>query len=258
MIKYLVIIQARCGSSRLPSKVLKEIEGKTALEQMLGRVSMSKKIDEIIVATTIGVEDIPIVNLVSGLGYRVFVGSSGDVLDRYYQAARLVQPEYIIRLTADCPLFDWRVLDEAIDVLQPETDDLAMISETFPDGQDIEILRFSVLKKMWESAGLPSEREHVTQYVRNHKEQFVLQDFVCRLGNLNNERWTLDEADDLTMVRAVYNHFAPRTDFSMEEIYAYLQTHPEVRSINQGYIRNEGLLKSLAHDKAMDWQSHDF
>lgn len=247
--KYLAIIQARNGSSRLPAKVLKEIEGKTALEQMLNRVSRSSRIDEIMVATTIEKEDVPIVNLVSGLGYRVFVGSSGDVLDRYYQAARLIKPEYVIRLTADCPLFDWRVLDDAIDALQPETDDLAMLSETFPDGQDIEILRFSVLEKMWEAATLPSEREHVTQYVRNHREQFVLQDFVCKLGNLNDERWTLDEADDLTMVRAVYGYFAPRTDFSMEEIYAYLQTHPEVRSINQGYIRNEGLLKSLAYDK---------
>ena len=115
--KYLVIIQARCGSTRLPSKVLKNVEGKTVLEQMLNRVSRSTKVDEIMVATTINPEDLPIVNLVSGLGYRVFAGDSGDVLDRYYQAAKLIRPEYVIRLTADCPLFDWRLLDEAIDEL---------------------------------------------------------------------------------------------------------------------------------------------
>ena len=137
--KFLVIIQARCGSSRLPAKVLKDIEGKTALEQMLGRVSRSKNIDEIMVATTINREDLAIVKLVSGLGYRVFVGSSDDVLDRYYQAARLVQPEYVVRLTSDCPLFDWRLLDEAIDELDPESDDLCSYTETFPDGEDLEI-----------------------------------------------------------------------------------------------------------------------
>lgn len=247
--KYLVIIQARCGSSRLPGKVLKDISGRTALEQMLSRVSRSEKIDEIVVATTLNKEDIPIVNLVSGLGYRIFAGSSEDVLDRYYQAAKLIKPEYVIRLTADCPLFDWHVLDEAIDILLPKTDDLAMLSETFPDGQDLEIVRFSILEKVWKEAKLASEREHVTLYLRNHKEDFVVQDFTCKLGNLNSERWTLDEAEDLEMIRKVYAHFVPRTDFSMREIFDFLSEHPEIRAINQGFVRNEGLLTSLANDQ---------
>lgn len=246
---FLVIIQARCGSSRLPAKVLKEIEGKTALEQMLARVSRSSKIDEIIVATTINPEDIPIVNLVSGLGYRVFVGSSDDVLDRYYQAAKLIRPKYVIRLTSDCPLFDWRLLDEAIDELKDESDDLCSYTETFPDGEDLEIIRFTALERMWKEARLSSEREHVTLYVKNHPEIFKLQNYECKIGNLKDERWTLDEAEDLEMIRHVYRHFAPRTDFSMKEIYEYLQEHPEIRGINQKYIRNEGLLKSLANDK---------
>ena len=251
-VKYLVIIQARCGSSRLPEKVLKDIEGKTALEQMLTRVSRSTMVDEIMVATTINKEDIPIVNLVSSLGYRVFAGSSEDVLDRYYQAAKLIKPEYVIRLTADCPLFDWRVLDDAISELSSETDDMAMLSETFPDGQDLEIVRFSVLEKIWREAKLASEREHVTLYLRNHKDQFRVQDYVCKLGNLNSERWTLDEAEDLEMICAVYRHFAPKTDFSMKEIHEFLNSHPEVRAINQNFIRNEGLLKSLAKDRIVN------
>lgn len=249
--KYLAIIQARCGSSRLPGKVLSDISGSTALERMLSRVSQSEKIDEMIVATTLNKEDVPIVNLVSGLGYRVFAGNSGDVLDRYYQAAKLIEPEYVIRLTADCPLFDWRVLDDAIDVLAPETDDLAMLSETFPDGQDLEIVRFPVLEQVWRKAKLASEREHVTLYLRNHKKEFAVQDYACKLGNLNAERWTLDEPEDLEMIRRVYEHFLPRMDFSMEEIYAFLSKHPEIRGINQGLIRNEGLLKSLADDRVV-------
>lgn len=249
--RYLAIIQARCGSSRLPGKVLMDIGGKTALERMLDRVSMSQRVDEIIVATTMNKEDIPIVNLVSSLGYRVFAGSPGDVLDRYYQAAKLVKPDYIIRLTADCPLFDWRVLDEALEELLPGTDDLAMLSETFPDGQDLEILRFSVLQTMWEKAELASEREHVTLYTKNNKESFKIQDFTCKLGNLHAERWTLDEKEDLSMVREVYKHFLPRIGFSMKEVYEYLQTHPEVRNLNQHLIRNEGLLKSLEHDQVV-------
>lgn len=250
--KFLVIIQARCGSTRLPSKVLKKIEGKSALEQMLNRVSRSEKIDEIMVATTINLEDLPIVNLVSGLGYRIFSGSSEDVLDRYYQAAKLIRPEYVIRLTADCPLFDWRILDEAIDQLNDDSDDLCSYTETFPDGEDLEIIRFKVLEEMWQNARLASEREHVTLYVKSHPEIYKLQNYECKLGNLKDERWTLDESEDLEVIRAVYRHFAPRTDFSMEEIYRFMQEHPAVRELNRKYIRNEGLLKSLAEDRIVN------
>lgn len=246
--KFLVIIQARCGATRLPDKVLKMIQDKTCLEHMLNRVSRSKNIDEIIVATTINKEDIKIVNLVTSLGYRVFVGSSGDVLDRYYQCAKLIKPEYVIRLTADCPLFDYRVLDEAISELKPDTDYLTELSETFPDGQDIEIIRFPVLKEAWEKANLASEREHVTLYIRNHKDNYKLQDFVCKIGNLHDERWTLDEPRDFEMISKVYNHFLPNTDFSMKDIYEFLQLNQDIRLINNSIDRNEGLKKSLSND----------
>ena len=247
--KFLVIIQARNGSSRLPGKVLKKIKGKTCLELMLERVSKSKLINEVIVATTINSEDVPIVNLVSKLGYRVFIGSSEDVLDRYYQCAKLIKPEYVIRLTSDCPLFDWRVLDDAISELKPETEDLRMLSETFPDGQDLEIIKYDSLKYIWENAKLMSEREHVTLYVKNHIDEFKVQDFKCKLGDLNNERWTLDEPADFEMISNVYNYFLPNMEFSMEDIYKFLNEHLEIKNINSKIIRNEGLLKSLKNDK---------
>lgn len=246
--KYLAVIQARMGSSRLPGKVLKDIEGKTALERMLDRVSKSKFVDEVMVATTILEQDLDIVKTAAGLGYRVYAGSPDDVLDRYYQVARLIRPEYVVRLTADCPLFDWRILDEAISEMKNESDDLAMLSETFPDGEDLEIVRYEALEKAWKGARLASEREHVTLFIKNHPELFKLQDYKCKHGNMNSERWTLDEAEDLELIRSVYKHFSPRMDFSLEEIYEYLQENPEVREVNQKYIRNEGLKISLEND----------
>ncbi len=81
------------------------------------------------VVTTLNQEDIPLVHLVSGMGLRVFAGSSQDVLDRYYQAAKLIQPEYVIRITADCPVFDAALLDDAIEKLKPETDYMAALSQ---------------------------------------------------------------------------------------------------------------------------------
>lgn len=248
--KYLAMIQARCGSHRLPNKVLMDLCGKTVLERVIERVQKSKLIDEVMVVTSINPEDISIVKLVSGLNIRVFTGSSDDVLDRYYQAAKLLHPDYIIRITADCPVFDHELLDDAIKAMSDNSDYFGFISETFPDGLDLEIIKYSAFEKAWNEAKLASEREHVTLYIKNHPELFVIQDYKCQLGNLHNERWTLDEKVDYLFLMSVYNYFAKigNSDFLMEDILEYLNENPEIRGINSGIIRNEGLLISLKND----------
>lgn len=249
--RYLAIIQARCGSTRFPNKVLQDICGASAIERMLRRVSRSKRLDEIMVATTINHEDIEIIKTVSNLGFRTFVGSSNDVLDRYYQAAKLIKPDYVVRLTADCPLLDWRIIDKAISSMKPESDDLYMLTETYPDGEDVEIIRFEALERAWKEAKMASEREHVTIYIKNHPEKFNLQDFVYEGISMKEERWTLDEIEDLILIRKVYEHFMPNDDFSFNDIYKYLHENPEGKvawKINRKYSRNEGLAKSLRED----------
>ena len=110
--KYAAMIQARCGSSRMPNKVLKEISGKPELQWVIERVRRSRLMDEVIVVTSIEKDNLPLIKLCAELGVRVFAGSEEDVLDRYYQAAKLLKPEYVVRITADCPLFDWRYRGE--------------------------------------------------------------------------------------------------------------------------------------------------
>lgn len=248
--QYLVIIQARCGSSRLPGKVLMKLAGKTALEWVIERVSRSRYVDEVMVATTINHEDIPIVKLVSGLGLRVFCGSSDDVLDRYYQAAKLVMPEYVIRITSDCPLIDSELLDDAIEKMTPENDYCWAASETLADGLDIEILKFEALQRAWKEAKLQSEREHVTLYLKNHPEIFNTYDYICPFANLHDERWTLDEDRDFAFLERVFNELTTyKIDyFSAQYVYSWLNDHPEIREINRGIPRNEGLQISLQND----------
>ena len=135
--KYLVMIQARCGSTRLPNKVLKDLCGKPALQRMIERVQKSRMIDEVMVITSIEKNNLPILRLCSDLGVRVGVGSENDVLDRFYQTAKLLKPEYVIRLTADCPCFDATLLDQAISELEPDSDYMGMLSESFADGLDL-------------------------------------------------------------------------------------------------------------------------
>lgn len=249
--KYLVLIQARCGSSRLPNKVLANIAGKTDLQWVIERVRRSKCIDEVMVITSIERNNLPLIKLCTELDTRVFVGSEEDVLDRYYQAAKLLNPEYVVRITADCPMFDWRYLDMAIEQMDENTDYLAELTESFPDGLDIEIMRFSSLCEAWREADLKSEREHVTQYIRKHPEKYVLKNLECPIKGIGSKRWTLDEDRDYEMISKVYEHFVSKRkeDFVTEDILEFLSCNPDIENINSDIERNEGLKKSLSEDE---------
>ncbi len=250
--KYLALIQARCNSARLPGKVLKDLCGKPVLSRMAERVRKSRLLDEVIVITSISKSNLPVLSLCSGTGIRVGIGSEEDVLDRYYQTAKLLRPEYIVRLTADCPCFDAELLDDAITRLNPDTDYCAMISETYPDGLDFEIIKFSALEKSWKEAVHSYEREHVTQYILRHPDLFSLQDYVCPIGNLGSHRWTVDEPEDFELVFRIFQHFLyeeNKEDFHYQDILRFLEQNPEIARINQHYRRNEGLQKSIAEDR---------
>lgn len=251
---YLALIQARCGSTRFPNKVLADLSGKPDLQRVIERVGRSRLVDEVMVITSIEKNNLPLIRLCAELGTRVFVGSEDDVLDRYYQAARLLCPEYVIRITADCPLFDWRYLDMAIEQMEPDTDYLAELTESFPDGLDIEIIRYSALAESWREATLKSEREHVTQFIRKHPERYRLKNLECPIPGIGSKRWTLDEDKDYEMISRVYQHFIStgREDFVTEEILAYLREHPETEALNMDIRRNEGLKKSLENDCIVD------
>ena len=251
---YLVLIQARCGSSRLPNKVLKEFSGKTDLQWVVERVKRSQLVDEVMVITSIERNNLPLIKLCSEFDTRVFVGSENDVLDRYYQAAKLIQPRYVIRITADCPMFDWRYLDMAIESLDEQTDYLCEADNQFPDGLDIEIIRYEALVEAWDKADMLSEREHVTLYIRNHPEKFNIKKIECPIQGIGNKRWTLDEDEDFELISKVYEHFVKdgKEDFVTEDILRFLEENPELEKINSMYARNEGLSKSLREDRKVE------
>ena len=253
--KYLVMIQARCGSTRLPNKVLKDLCGKPALERMIDRVRRSKKVDEVMVVTSIEKNNLPILKLCSEIDVRVGIGSENDVLDRFYQTAKLLRPEYVIRLTADCPCFDAELLDLAIEGLDEDTDYCGMTSESFADGLDLEIMKFTALERAWREANHAFEREHVTQYIVRHPEIFKLQNFESPIGYFGNHRWTVDEPEDFELVSKIYEHFIgtdTKENFNYKDILSFLNDHPEIVAINKMYTRNEGLEKSIREDHIVD------
>lgn len=253
--KYLGMIQARCGSTRLPNKVLKDLCGKPALQRMIERVQRSELVDEVLVVTSIEKNNLPILRLCSDLGVRVGIGSENDVLDRFYQTARLLRPEYIIRLTADCPCFDAELLDLALRDMDEDIDYCGMLSESFADGLDLEIIKFNALEKSWKEAVHSFEREHVTQYIIRHPELFNLKDFKSPIGYFGNHRWTVDEPEDFEVVTKIYDHFLSTEigdRFGYKDILVYLKEHPEIEKINKQFTRNEGLEKSIKEDHIVD------
>lgn len=248
----LAIVQARSSSSRLPGKVLKPILGRPMILHELDRLRRSKCIDKIVLATSKEESDDVLAEVVAASGFEVYRGNLDDVLDRYYQCAIMHQPGHVVRITGDCPVIDWRIVDEVIEKHLADGNDYTVTTERFPDGLDTEVVRFSALEKAWKDARMQSEREHVTPYIRNHAELFNLGRIDCD-QDLTGMRWTVDEPQDFELVRQMFERLYPsNADFSMQDILQLLAEKPEMTSINQGILRNEGFLKSLREDREIE------
>lgn len=257
--KILAIIQARAGSTRLPGKVLKDLAGKTVLERVIERVKASKLINDVVVATTVNKEDLAIVKLCSDNNVSIFCGSEDDVLDRYYQAARLFGADHVVRITSDCPLIDPAIIDLVIDRHLRENADYTSntLKETFPDGEDVEIMTFTALKQAWQQASLTSEREHVTPFIRKNAGLFKLA-VVINDENLSDKRWTLDNEEDYAFLKHVYSHFQGDGQlFGMSDVLAVIKENPHYEKMNKHISRNEGMVKSLREDRVLERTEED-
>lgn len=243
------IIQARMGSSRLPGKTLIKLnQYRTTLDFVVNQLSFSALLDKIVIATTNLEQDDIIEKNAKTLGIDCFRGSSDDVLDRYYHCAKKFQINTIVRITSDCPLIDPQIVDQVIRKYQSEDYDYVTntLSRSYPIGTDVEIFSFEILEKTWQKAILPSEREHVTLFIRNKKLNF-------KLGNLKNSknlghlRWTLDRVEDLNLIRKIVVKIN-KNPILMNDILNLFSLEPELIKINEHITQNEGMLKSLKKD----------
>lgn len=246
------IIQARMTSTRLPGKVLADIAGKPMLYYVVTRARQASTLDSVVVATSGRAADDPIAHYCGEIGLPCFRGSQDDVLDRYYQAAKSCGAETVVRITSDCPLIDPGVIDRVVMVFQQGNYDYVANTMpcTYPDGLDVEVFSLAALEQAWHEARWQSEREHVTPYIRKHPESFQLGN-VTYEEDLSGVRWTVDEAQDLDLVRAIYQR-AESTSFDMADVLKILERHPELARMNVGFERNEGYQKSLREDQLVN------
>ena len=197
----LVVVQARAGSTRLPGKVLMPVGGRPMLAFMLARLE-SVRCDDLVVATSTDGRDDAVAEVAAAAGVSVVRGSESDVLARFVAALDAHPADVVVRLTADCPLIDPAVVNEAIAVRAATGADYASntLVRTYPDGLDVEVLTADALRAAAAEAVDPVEREHVTPFVYRRPERFRLAAVVGPepLGDL---RWTVDTADDLDRIR---------------------------------------------------------
>ena len=247
--KVVAIIQGRMSSSRLPGKVLKEIAGEPMLGWVVERARRARTVDEVMVATTREPADDPIAAFCAPRGYPCYRGDLFDVLDRFYQAARLAGAEVIVRLTADCPLIDPGLIDQTVGALWNRPSGASSPLEgpvdfaanrlpppwqrTYPIGLDVEVCTFAALERAWREADQAYQREHVMPYLYEQPGRFkVLRvDHDPDYGDL---RWTVDTPQDLDLVRAIFERMAGRVDFGWLDVLELFQREPELARLNAG------------------------
>ena len=251
--KILAITQARIGSTRLPEKILKTINDVSLLEMHIRRIQQSKLITKLKVATTDEPDADKIVEICNKLNVEVYKGSVNNVLERFYQTALPESPDWIVRLTSDCPLIDSVEIDKVIQFAI--TKDLDYVSNTlkptFPDGIDTEVFKFSALERALKEAKLASELEHVTPYIWKNSDYMggnvFKSDCVVNEVDYSDVRLTVDTLEDFKVIEKLIELLG--NDKPWIDYVKALQTHNEIKEINRHFTRNEGYEKSINRDK---------
>jgi len=236
--RIITIIQARMGSTRLPGKVMFDLRGRTVLARVVERVRRSRLAGEVVVATTTKTADDVVAEECRRLAVEVFRGSESDVLDRYYNAADYFHADSIVRVCSDCPLIDPEIVDQTIQCFLDAQADYASnaLDRTYPLGLDTEAITWHALKRCWREARAFYQRSHVTPYVYESPDQFRIVRVRGR-EDYSDYRWTLDTAEDLAFMRAVYDRMEDKVGFSWRDVLRLLAQEPELLELNQHILQ---------------------
>jgi spore coat polysaccharide biosynthesis protein SpsF len=237
--KVLAVVQARTSSTRLPGKVMLPLGGRTLLEQMLARVVRSRSLDDVVVATTPDPADDAIVELAGRAGVGSFRGHPTDCLDRHFAAALQRGADVVVKVPSDCPLIDPEVIDRVVGAhcgAGPSDYTSNLHPESYPDGNDVEVMAIEALATAWREARLPHEREHTTPFLWDQPDRFVLRNVPWETGRdvSLTHRVVVDYPEDYQVIRAVFDALAAPAGalFGVADVVAFLDANPEVRLLN--------------------------
>jgi spore coat polysaccharide biosynthesis protein SpsF len=230
------IIQARMGSTRLPSKVLRRLGGRTVLDRVVRAAQASGVIDELIVATTVEPEDDAIEAEATALGVGCFRGSVDDVLGRFLGVLDGREHDNVLRFTADSPLLDPSIIELTHRVFTASGADYmsTSLAHTLPRGLDVEIVKAPVLLAL-DALATEYHRIHVTSYIYTHPEEFSVLGLTLQ-PDLSHLRLTLDTEDDWKLIEAVIKHFGDEP-IALRELADWLAVRPELVELNSHVLQ---------------------
>jgi spore coat polysaccharide biosynthesis protein SpsF (cytidylyltransferase family) len=248
MIKLTVILQARVDSSRFPNKILQEINYKSLLEIQIQRILMSKYVDELIVAIPDTKQNDELERLILKLGVQVSRGPLNNVFERFRMIIEGSDRDCFVRLTADCPLFMPKLLDEMyLEFARSDVDYMSNCLEpTFPDGLDIEIFKKTAFLSQSNFVLNEKELEHVTLGIWTRPKFYKLKNYKSEV-DLSYLRMTVDYKEDFDFVRQIFNGTSLNVDF--EGVLNFLHKHPAVTNLKSSEFRNIALKNYLEEPK---------
>jgi spore coat polysaccharide biosynthesis protein SpsF len=249
MSRTVALIQARMSSTRLPGKVLEPLCGLPSILYMVQRARRATLPHEVVVVTSTDASDDALASTVAEAGVPVWRGELEDVLARFAGAARAFDASEVVRLTGDCPLIDPAVIDDVIALRREQAVDYAGNTDpaTFPDGLDVECFTREALERAVAEARRPSEREHVTLWMRDAASGCSRANLRA-IADFSALRLTVDYPDDLEVVRRLLARLPADGRFDFYDILRALSAHPALADANR-HARNEGLAKSLAREQ---------
>ncbi len=228
------VIQARMQSKRLPGKAMLELAGKPLLAHVIERTQMMDGVDTVVVATCIGEENVPIIELAQSMNTEVFVGSVDNVLERYYLAANEFGGDFIVRVTGDNPFTDPDYASMAVEISLESGADLCSLNN-LPLGTAVEVIKREALEVSYRSSDKSYHREHVTPYIKEHTEMFRIERPAVYLKNhFPNLRLTVDTPEDYKLAKILYDTLYNGKCFTIHEVLRYLEHNPELVYLNVG------------------------
>lgn len=234
--KVVAIVEARMRSKRLAEKVILPLSGKPLLQVLIEQLRYCKTLDQVVIATTINREDEKIIGLAKKFNVGWFRGSEEDVLSRVLGAARKYRADVIVELTGDNPLIDPEIIDEAVNLYRKSKAEAVvnnLSGQKFPRGQSVKVLSTVALARIDKKTSDPIDREHVSIYFFEHKDEFKIRELLPKKDWDRPEiRLTVDTGRDLELVRRVYHLLYPRQPIKLADIVNIFDRFPKLLSIN--------------------------
>ncbi len=241
--KIIAIVQARSSSRRFKNKVILPILDRPMILRLLDRLTKSKRLDDIIIATSTESSDDLLSNIVTNSGYNIYRGELQDVLARYYHCSKAAKADVIVRVTGDCPLIDPVIVDNVIKFHLDSKADYTSnaLDPTFPDGFDTEVINYSVLKELHQTMTKAVDREHVTHGLYSTDNHYLISSYRSDF-DYSHYRLTVDYKEDFELINILFSHLqTSEYTFTYQQIINFLNSNPQYLLLNKQYSRNEGL-----------------